>query len=214
MRVKSLFVAILGLAGFLTIGTASAQDAPAATTPPPAEAPPAATAAATGGTASASKMRLGINLIPMPIGSLGGPAGSSADTAFAFGVMPAFDYLVHPNFFVGVGPSYTFNVKPSEGMADAAKQLDLLIRLGGGAPVAEKIQLFGYLSPGYSLIMPSQGDSAKGLTVGAHAGALFDVTSSVFASGTVGYQVGMQKFMDVDAKTQFLQIALGVGMRL
>jgi hypothetical protein len=214
MRVKSLCFAILGLAGFLTIGTASAQDAPAATTPPPVEAPPAATAAATGGAASTSKMRLGINLVPMPYGSLTAASFPSQSSAFAFGVMPAFDYLISSNFFVGLGPTYTFNVKGSDSMGDAAKQFDILLRVGGGAPVAEKIQLFGYLAPGYSIIMPPAGDSPKGLTVGAHAGALFDLTSTMFASGTVGYQVGMQKVMDVDLKTQYLQVALGVGMRL
>lgn len=157
-------------------------------------------------------MRLGINLVPMPYGSTGGD--QTVTTSFAFGVMPAFDYLVHPNFFVGIGPTYTFNVKAKDFTGDAASQFDILLRLGGGAPVAEKIHLFGYLAPGYSLIMPSSGDSAKGLTVGAHAGAIYELATALFLNGTVGYQVGMQKLMELDAKTNYLQVALGVGMRL
>jgi hypothetical protein len=212
MRVKSLCFAMIALAGLVTTKAAQAQDTPAATTPPPVESP-AATAAASGSTTSASKMRLGINLVPMPYGSFNA-LGMSQTSSFAFGVMPAFDYLVHPNFFVGIGPTYTFNVKSKDAPGDAASQLDILLRLGGGAPIAEKLHLFGYLAPGYSIVSPPQGDSAKGLTVGAHAGAIYELATSLFLNGTLGYQVGMQKVMDVDLKTNYLQVALGVGMRL
>jgi hypothetical protein len=215
MRVQSLCLAILGVAGFITTGTAFAQGTPAATTPPPVEAPPAATAAASGATTSTSRMRLAINLVPMPYGSLSPASSPSETTAFAFGVMPAFDYLVHQNFFVGLGPTYTFNVKGSDA-PEASKQFDILLRLGGGAPIAEKLQLFGYLAPGYSIIqVPSgTGDNPKGLTVGAHAGAIYELSQALFLNGTLGYQVGMQKVMSSDLKTQYLQVALGVGMRL
>ena len=82
------------------------------------DAAPTATAAGspTTGT-STSKMRLGVTLMPMPLGSLKtNVLGTdiSVDSAIAFGVMPVFDYLVLPNVFVGVAPSYTFNVKAKD----------------------------------------------------------------------------------------------------
>ena len=59
-----------------------------------------------------------------------------------------------------------------------------------------------------------RGDSAKGLVVGLHAGAMYDVASNLFLNGQLGYQLGFQKLSDVDLKSNFLQIGLGVGMRL
>ena len=55
--------------------------------------------------------------MPMPLGSLKTnvlPIEVSSDSAVAFGIMPVFDYLVLPNVFVGVAPSYTFNVKAKD----------------------------------------------------------------------------------------------------
>jgi hypothetical protein len=181
----------------------------------------AATAPTTG--ASESKMRLWLTLVPMPLGSLKG-TGTSQDTSFAFGIMPIFDYKVHPNVFVGFSPQYTFNVKGKDDTGDAAKQLDLMLRIGGQAPVADTIQMFGYLTPGYSIIMlPSDASgpgvsNPKGFCLGVHLGAMMDIASNAFVSAELGYQLGFQKMtvlgMDVDAKSNFLQIGLGAGMRL
>jgi Outer membrane protein beta-barrel domain len=226
MREKTLYSAMLCMAGLFTASMARAADAPtappAAANPGAAAAPPTTTATvgAAGG-AEASKMRLGLTLIPMPFGSLktnvlGGEI--SSDTSFAFGVMPVFDYLVNPNFFVGFGPSYTLNVKSKDGSGDAAKELDLMLRVGGGLPVAEKIGVYGYLSPGYSIIFPPEGDKPKGLVLGFHAGGMMDVASNVFVNAEIGYQLGFQKVSfrgtDIDLKSNFFQIGLGVGMHI
>src|SRR3954467_14437974 len=60
----------------------------------------------------AAKLRLGLNLVPMPFGTakvnLGALGTPSSDTAFAFGVMPAVDYALNPFFFVGFAPQLTF----------------------------------------------------------------------------------------------------------
>jgi hypothetical protein len=222
MRVKTFCSVMLGVAGLMTSAMARAEDAPAA--PPPAASDPAAaappTAMAAGGAAgaaSASKMRLGLTLVPAPFGSLKSNALGpevSFDSAFAFGIMPVFDYLVHPNFFVGVAPSYMLNVKAKDSTGDSSKELDLMLRLGGGAAVAEKIGVYGYLSPGYSIVSPPMGDSAKGLVLGFHAGGMLDVASNIFVNAEVGYQLGFQKFMGFDTKSNFFQIGLGGGIRL
>jgi hypothetical protein len=214
---------VFGALALATASVAVAQDAatappPATPTDPAAAPPPTATAAGgAGSAASASKMRLAVTLVPMPLGSLKtniGGADLSADSAMAFAIMPVFDYLVMPNLFVGVAPSYAFNVKDKNSMGDAASQLDLLLRVGYGLPVAEKLGVYGYASPGYSLIRPSEGDSAKGLVLGLHAGAMYDLASNLFVNGQVGYQLGFQQLSGNDFKTNYLQIGLGVGMRL
>jgi hypothetical protein len=225
MRVKTLCFGMLGLAGF-AISTTAMADEPPETTPPaaaPTETPPpTATTTAAPMAASGSKMRLGLNVVPMPflgkIKSNFGGTDTSLDAAVAFGVMPVFDYSITSNFFVGFGPMYTFNVKPKDAMGSAAKELDLMLRVGGGVPVAEKVQIYGYLSPGYSIIWPSMGNKPKGFVAGAHAGGMMDITSSVFVNVEVGYQMGFQKVAfgnaDVDSKTNYFQIGLGGGMRL
>ena len=225
MRDKTLCSVMLCVAGLFmsSMARADAPTAPAAATanPDPAAAPPTTTATVGAAGGAESKMRLGLTLIPMPFGSLKtnalGP-DISTDTAFAFGIMPVFDYLVLPNFFVGFAPSYTLNVKSKDATGDAAKELDLMVRIGGGLPVAEKIGVYGYLSPGYSILFPPEGDKPKGLMLGFHAGGMMDVAPNVFVNAELGYQLGFQKVTfqgtDIDLKSNHFQIGLGVGMRL
>jgi hypothetical protein len=232
MQARKFCSAILGmvsLVGFLS-ATARADEA---TAPPPEAAPvadpaappagaaPAATASAAA--ASDSKMRVGLDLVPMPFGTLkfsGGGMSLSSDTSVAFGLFPFFDYLITPNFFVGVAPQYTFNVKGKDDSGSAAKEFDILLRVGGGAPVADKIQVYGYLSPGYSIIMtPSgAGPNPKGFVVGAHVGGMLDLTPTLFLNVELGYQVGFQKASEggvtVDEKSNYAQIGVGGGVRL
>jgi len=218
MKVNVISAMVFGALALAASSVAMADDATApAATEPAAMPPPTATAAGTATGASASKMRLGVTLVPMPMGSFKTNAlgtDISVDSAMAFAIMPVFDYLVLPNLFVGIAPSYAFNVKPKDGMGDAGSQLDLLLRVGYGLPVGEKLGVYGYASPGYSIVSPPEGDSAKGLVVGLHVGAMYDVASNLFLNGQVGYQLGFQKLSGIDSKTNFLQIGLGVGMRL
>src|SRR5204863_1344120 len=111
----------------------------------------------------------------------------SADTAFAFGIMPTVDYSVSPYFFIGLAPQYTFNVKGDSSNGDAASMLDFFLRLGGNAPVADRLQLYAYLAPGYSIVMPSQGDNSRGFTLGFHGGGMFDLTPNAFVNLELGY---------------------------
>jgi hypothetical protein len=226
MRVQKLGFVGLAVATLMSSMTAAAlaQDEPAtggeAT---PAAAVPAVAPAPVAPSIPDSKMRLGLNVVPMPIGKFkvsGGGISESDDTAFAFGIMPFFDYLLSPNFFIGLGPMYTLNVKGKNSSGTAAKELDLQLRLGGEAPVSDKIDLYGYLSPGYSIIMfPSgAGSNPKGFELGIHAGGIFNVSPVVFLNAEVGYQLGFQKVSELgvsaDAKSSFLQIGLGGGVRL
>jgi hypothetical protein len=165
-----------------------------------------------------ARLRLGLNLVPMPFGSFKATAFGmdfSTDTAFAFGVMPAIDYLITPYFFAGFAPQFTFNVKAKDGGGDAGHAIDLLLRLGGNAPVADNIELYGYLAPGYSIVSSSGGgDSATGFALGFHGGAILDISPTVFTNFELGYQLGFQTLNDFDSKVNYFQIGLGVGLRL
>jgi len=178
-----------------------------------------------GGAAAGSKMRLGLNVVPMPFGTLKfsapGFSSVSSDTKFAIGAFPFFDYLFTPNLFGGLAVQYTFNIKSKDQTSgDASKQLDIMLRLGGGAYVADKLQLYGYLSPGYSIIMvPSSAgtNNPKGFMLGFHAGAMYDVAPSAFLNLELGYQMGFQSVsqsgVTADFKSNFFQIGVGGGIR-
>jgi outer membrane protein with beta-barrel domain len=215
MHVKTLGSLMLGFVATIASLTANAQTTPEGA---PAAEPAGTTSATAAATMPDSKMRLGLNVVPMPFGTLKGEGGFSADTAFAFGLSAFFDYSVHPNFFIGVSPQYIFNVKPKDGDGSAAKELDIQLRLGGGAPVSDTIQLYGYLSPGYGIIMPPEGDSAKGFMLGIHAGGMMNVSPTVFVAAELGYQLGFEKVSvggaSGDFKSNFFQVGLGGGLRL
>ena len=172
-----------------------------------------------------SALRLGITLAPMPAnkvkGSVAGLSGEG-DLAFAFALAPTLDYSINQFVFVGLAPQYIFNVKPKDGDNSAGSELDLRLRVGGNAKIADTLMLYGYLAPGYGIVMPG-GDSGgidnpKGFVLGFAAGAMLDFTPSVFGNAELGYQVGYQKTtasgLDIDFKTNYLHIGIGLGVRI
>jgi len=172
-------------------------------------------------TAPIGRMRLSFSIVPAPLGTFETKAGGvnlSGDMAFAFGLRPAFDYSINEYFFVGVSPQFLLNVK-GEDADDAGKELDLLVRVGGHAPVADKLHLYGYLAPGYSIIYPPTGsDDPAGFVLGITAGAIYSFSDKLFAVADIGYQLGFQEVTvlgaDFDYRLRYLLIGLGVGMKL
>lgn len=175
-------------------------------------------------TAPIGRMRLSFSVVPAPLGSIEADASGfqfGGDAAFAFGLRPAFDYSINDYFFIGFSPQLLLNVK-GEDYDDAGKELDLLVRLGGHAPVADNLHLYGYLAPGYSIIyLPSRPvniEDPAGFVLGVAAGAIYSFSDRLFAVGDIGYQLGFQGTTilntDVDIRSRYLLIGLGVGMKL
>jgi hypothetical protein len=167
---------------------------------------------------ASKKFRVGLNLVPAPFGTLKGTfgaLGAELDAAFAFGFQPYVDYIVRPPyFFAGFAPQFLFNVKPN-GNGDAGRELDLLLRLGAQAPVADRIQLYGYIAPGYSVVSFPRGSNSDGFVLGFHGGAWYDVTAQFFVNAQLGYQFGYQSVSsNVDLSTNYFMFGLGAGARL
>ncbi len=161
-------------------------------------------------------LRAGLNLVPTPFGTVTSSVGNfsaSFDTAFAFGLSPYADYAFHPNFFVGFAPQFTFHVKAKDA-SDSASQLDFLIRGGGNAPIADTLQLYGYVAPGYSVIITPHNDNPTGFVLGFHGGAMLALTNKAYANLELGYQFGYQSVSVGDAKTDLFQFGLGLGTRI
>ena len=224
---------LVGLTLFALASAARAQEAaPAATTadPSPSEAiaaPAPEVAAPVGLTsnapppaASRHKIQVGLSFLPMALGKYPagpGSASSSVDAAFAYGAVLTVGYEILPGLTVGVAPQETLNVKAKDGASDAGKQLDLLVRVAYAYPIVDTISVYAEVLPGYSIIsVPNS--SSKGLVLVYGAGALMDLGDSVFANLGVGYEMGFLKVSATggaatDAKTSFLRVALGGGVK-
>lgn len=177
-----------------------------------------------GNQAPATKMRAGAQLEMLPMGSLEVPLGDgasvSADTAVAYGVSATFDYAVTPFLSVGVAPRLILNIKgeDTDGDSDAFKELDLRARVLAHFPVAKGVEVFGSVSPGYSIIMgDSDFDDPKGFALAGAVGATYDVSPKAYLSAEVGYQRAFASVseggMSSDFDLSFLHVGLGAGTR-
>lgn len=207
----------LGIIGGLLVSSLVKAD-PAPTT----QSAEAASVEATAAPPAPGPIRLGLTLVPAPFGTLksGTPGAEfSVGSQFAFAVMPVLDISRAHHLFVGFAPCYTFNIKAKNGPDDAASELDLLLRIGAEVAATDRIQLYGYLSPGYAFMygLPT-GVSARGPVIGLHAGGRLDLTATFFVNAEVGYQMGFQTVStsgsNPDWYASFFQIGLGGGVRI
>ncbi len=215
---------LVGLTLFALAGSARAQEtAPAADTAAPpagdaaaAPAPAPEVAPAAPAAAPESKMQAGINLLPMLIGKTKtdfGGTDTSVDMKMAYGIGLTFSYAVIPGLYVGVAPQFLLNVKEKDATGDAAKAIDLLARVAYVYTVIPKLGIYAEVLPGYSIVMPSSGDSAKGFVIAGGVGGMYDVTDQVYVNLGVGYQYGLQKADSIKANLSYLRIAVGAGMK-
>jgi hypothetical protein len=222
MRKASSLVVLVGLVGLTLVALAATVRAQGAapTAAAPAAPPVAAAATAVPAPAPAAsrerRINVGLSLLPMGLGRFSASPGGmtvTADAAFAYGLGLSAGYVVIPGLIVGIAPQAIFNVKPKEDGGTGAKQYDLMARVAYAFPVVDTIAIYVEVLPGYSFISPPDGDTAKGLVLAFGAGGAMDLTDRTFVDLGVGYQIGFQKRADVDVRTKYLRVALGVGMR-
>ncbi len=217
--VRGIGLGIIG--GLLASSLAKADPVPATQG---AEIAPAASVEASAAPSAPGPLRLGLTLVPAPFGTLrsGDPGAEfSVGSQFAFAVMPVVDLSLARHLFVGFAPSYTFNIQALGRSGGAASELDLLLRIGAEAAATDRIQIYGYLSPGYAFMSglpPTEDVSARGPVVGLHAGGRLDLTPAFFVNAEVGYQMGFQNGSwngsTNEYHASFLQIGLGAGVRI
>lgn len=176
--------------------------------------------------ATATKMRLGAQIEMLPLGSAEVSAGgvsASSDAAVAYGVSATFDYAVTPWLSIGAAPRLVLNVnqKDAPSGSDAGKEVDVRARLVAHYPVMPRVEVYGALQPGYSFVIPSQGDTQSGFAIGGAIGATYDVSPKLYLSGEIGYQraftsidemVGASK-VSADFNLSYMHIGLGAGTR-
>jgi len=207
MRKASTGLGLVGLTLIALAATAKAQEATPAVAVTPAPAP-------------ARKLHVGLTFLPMALGKFvvaGAGMETTSDAAFAYGGAVSVGYEVIPHLTVGLAPQVIFHVTPKDDQSIVSRQIDAMARVAYSFPVAQGTALYVELLPGYSLIMPSAGDTAKGLIIGGGAGAVMDMGDRYFVNLGAGYQVGWQSrsegMMTFDVRTKFIRVALGFGAR-
>jgi hypothetical protein len=170
--------------------------------------------------AAQRRIEVGLSVLPMGLGKFTASPGGmtfTADAAFSYGFALQAGYVLLPGLTLGLAPQAFFNVKPKEQGSAGAQEYDLMARVAYALRVVDTIALFAEALPGYSIILPPDGDASKGFVLGFGVGAAMDLSDRVFANLGVGYQVGFQKLpardMSAEAKTRYLRLALGGGVR-
>lgn len=206
---------LVGLTLFALAATASAQENTAASglasVAPTAE--------------PARRIEVGASLLSMGFGEFSSSVGgmdTRSDMAGAFGFGLSASYRLIPGLSLGFAPQMLFSLKPKgDGITptQSMTEYDLMARIAYAYPLAEAVAVYAELLPGYSIIVPSAGDSVKGFVLGFGAGLAIDVSSRLFATLGAGYQLGFQRrsgegIESGEAKTRFLRVAMSLGFRL
>jgi len=128
----------------------------------------------------------------------------TADTATAVGLGGLLEYRVNRNVAIGFAPNLIFGVKGQDD-DESGTQLDLPLRIAVGGPVAPKVRLYGFVSPGYSVLFsPDRVDdqtgfgNPSGFMLGFGGGAGFRVGRNLTLTTELGYQF---RWLSTDIET-------------
>jgi hypothetical protein len=218
-------ISLVGLMLVALAGTVRAQEPTA---------PPVATTSGAS-PASVRRFEVGVAFLPMSLGKFTASYGGMrlpADAAFAPGVSISAGYQIVPRYLsVGLAPQMIFNVGTKEDPTGAgnpvvmSRELDIMARVVGLLPLVDTIAIYGEVLPGYSLILPSEGNTAKGFVLAGGVGIVMDLSDKMFVNLGAGYQQGFASRTDTsviegmttkvttDVRTEYWRVALGVGMR-
>lgn len=228
---------LLGLTLLALTGTARAEESTPATaeaTPATAETAPATAQAAPlvdspvvasradEPAASSRKLQVGVSFLPMGLGKyVYRPDANSAlvksDAYVAYGAAVSACYEVLPHLLVGLAPQIIYNVqeKTPQIWAKAVSEWDLMARIAYSYPVAETINVYAEVLPGYSLLRNESGSA--GFVLAGGVGVAMDLTDRFFINLGGGYQIGFQKIANGDnsleSRTRYVRFALGAGTK-
>jgi hypothetical protein len=155
------------------------------------------------------RLRVGLSAVVM-----GGDFANPEGPGMSLGGSPTFDFQVGRHFFLGFGPQASVKLRTSARNSSTMIVLDLLLRLGWVLPLGERVQLYCYFAPGYSVLY-GQAETRWVPSVGAHIGGALHLADRVFATVQVGYQYGW--ILDLGDSPRFLKrpgMAVGLLMQI
>lgn len=176
--------------------------------------------------ASESGVSIGGTLAVSPVGTFKASSGSisnSVDLETAYGIGGLVEYRISRNISVGFAPSVTLHVRGKDDTSSGS-ELDLPLRVAFGAPVTPKLRLYGFVSPGYTILYPP--DSAvnndignpSGFMIGLGGGTASQLASGVFLTGEIGYQFRFPSTtvqgVDISLDVNYLTLSAGIVVML
>ncbi len=144
----------------------------------------------------------------------------------AFAGRLSLDYACGQVFFVGLGSQYVYWLSQGQTLAEGpaeGSEADLHARIGANSRLTESWQVFAYIAPGYSVLVPSSGvptsADPRGLVVDGTVGTSLDLLPAMFFTLEFGYQEGFQIAREEngaasDRQTRFIHVGMGLGLRL
>jgi hypothetical protein len=170
--------------------------------------------------APSSKVWAGGHLGLSPIGTLEESAfdfTATSDTASAFELGGLIELRAAPILTVGFAPTLILNVKGTDDRRSGS-ELDLPLRVTLGSEVAPRVRLYGFATPGYSILFPppdSNGDTIhpSGFMIGFGGGVGYRVAPRFMVTGELGYQFRFlgttQQGVDVSFHVNYLTFSAG-----
>jgi hypothetical protein len=176
--------------------------------------------------ASESGISIGGTVAVSPVGTFKASSGNvsnSVDLETAYGIGGLVEYRISRNVSVGFAPSVTLHVRGKDDTSSGT-ELDLPLRLAVGAPVAPKLHLYGFVSPGYTILYPPDTldnldiGNPSGFMIGLGGGMATQVGSGVFLTGEIGYQFRFPSTtvqgVDISLDVNYLTLSLGIVVML
>lgn len=158
----------------------------------------------------------------------GATSKSDADVAYAVGVVA--EKPVNDLVSIGFAPRYVFHVIGKNSSGDSASELDLRARVAIGHDVSNKLRIYGFAEPGWSILflptsfeINNQTVHPNGFVLGLGGGLSFALSSSVRGYFELGYQLGYQSWsytgtvlgvsgtINGDANASYLQLGFGLA---
>jgi hypothetical protein len=171
---------------------------------------------------SESGISIGGTLSVSPTGTFKASAGSvsnSVDLETAYGIGGLVEYRISRNVSVGLAPSVTLHVRGKDDTSSGT-ELDLPLRVAFGAPVAPKLRLYGFVSPGYTILYPPDSldntdfGNPSGFMIGLGGGMATQLAPSVFLTGEISYQFRFPSTtvqnVDISLDVNYLTFAAGI----
>jgi hypothetical protein len=171
--------------------------------------------------APATPRSLGMQFEVLPLGTLTLKSSvleksSDATSTYAIGGFVSRD--ITPHFSLGVAPRMIFGVAGKDD-AESAKELDVRLRATLHRALLSRVEVFGSLEPGYSIVLlPTdlRVDNPSGLVVALASGVTLDLDKGAFMTAEVSYQLGFQALssndVGADLNTSYLAFGLGLGV--
>jgi hypothetical protein len=165
-----------------------------------------------------------LELLPLGSGENSGGFSSSMTMATAYAISGSLEVALTRHLSIGVAPRLVFNVIEGGNEGPADKELDLRACIRARTAVSPGFDIYASFSPGHASLLSggtSVYTSSGGYTLGGAFGFTYDVGSTVFVGGEIGFQRSFMRVdlrnaedeLSYDVELSYVHLGAGAGMR-